>query len=63
MKTGDVELIYLLPIDRDEQRSCEVQRQFRRRGFSIAPHEHGAHRQYGVIASKKLRKRARQAAK
>lgn len=44
MKRPSVEIVRFIPFDKAES--------YRKRGYTIATHAHGAHRGYGLIASK-----------
>jgi hypothetical protein len=53
MKRPSVELVRFISFDKAES--------YRRRGYKVAPHPHGNHKRFGMIASKpaKPKKRGR----
>jgi hypothetical protein len=48
MKRPAVEIVRFIPFEKAAA--------YRRRGFTVAPHPHGNHRRFGLIASKPAKK-------
>jgi hypothetical protein len=51
MQRPAIELVRLIPFDKADS--------YRRRGWKVSPHDRGAHRKYGVIASKPVKPKKR----